>query len=230
MKYIIDMGKASADYDKFQNCYRRVTFANIVILGVAALCIAAMTALSIWRGITGVFNALLILLGLLVITAYVLTLFMKPHQMNARFYKVTRGGKLLGMSTISCGTDEKTALVVVSVEDEHGDVRQYNIGKVQKIENTRYSEPVLNLDDARMYIPYTGEHVVPEKIEEVAEAPVAADVPPVEAAPEATPAEQPQDDAQTPNPKAKKNKKSKNFQDNTQTLNSNAKNDKKSKN
>lgn len=213
MKYIIDMGKASADYDKFQNCYRRVTFANIVILGVAALCIAAMTALSIWRGITGVFNALLILLGLLVITSYVLTLFMKPHQMNARFYKVTRGGKLLGMSTISCGTDENTALVVVSVEDEHGDVRQYNIGKVQKIENTRYSEPVLNLDDSRMYIPYTGEHVVPEKIEEVAEAPVAAaDVPPVEAMPEPTPADtqQPQDNAQTQNSKAKKNKKSKN--------------------
>lgn len=213
MKYIIDIGKASADYDKFQNCYRRVTFANIVILGVAALCIAAMTALSIWRGITGVFNALLILLGLLVITSYVLTLFMKPHQMNAWFYKVTRGDKLLGMSTISCGTDEKTALVVVSVEDEHGDVRQYNIGKVQKIENTRYSEPVLNLDDARMYIPYTGEHVVPEKIEEVAEAPVAAvDVPPVEAVPEPTPADtqQPQDNAQTQKSKAKKNKKSKN--------------------
>lgn len=214
MKYIIDMAKASAEYDKFQNCSKKVTFANTVILGVAALCIAAMTALSIWRGMTGVFNALLILLGLLVITSYVLTLFMKPQKMNARFYKVTRGGKLLGMSTVSCDTESKTELVVVTIEDENGDVRQYNLGKVQKVENTRYVEPVLNLDDARMYIPYTGENVLPEKVE-AAEPPVATEVSPVEEPKEAevTDNQPSQGDAQAntePKPNGKKNKKNKN--------------------
>lgn len=215
MKYIIDMAKASADYDRFQNCSRKVTFANTVILGVAALCIAAMTALSIWRGMTGVFNALLILLGLLVIASYVLTLFTKPQKMNARFYKVTRGGKLLGMSTVSCDAESKTELVVVTIEDENGDVRQYNLGKVQKVENTRYSEPVLNLDDARMYIPYTGENVLPEKVEETAEPPVVTEVPPVEEpqTAEITDNQQPQsNDAQAntePKPNGKKNKKNK---------------------
>ena len=213
MKYIIDIGKASADYDKFQNCYRRVTFANIVILGVAALCIAAMTALSIWRGITGVFNALLILLGLLVITSYVLTLFMKPHQMNARFYKVTRGGKLLDMSTTSCDGDAKFQLVIVSIEDENGDVRQYNLGKVQKVENTRYVEPVLNLDDARMYIPYTGENVLPEKVEAAEEPPVATEVSPVEESKEVKVTDNQQSQNAQANteskPNGKKNKKNK---------------------
>lgn len=215
MKYIIDMAKASAEYDKFQNCSKKVTFANTVILGVAALCIAAMTALSIWRGMTGVFNALLILLGLLVLTSYVLTLFMKPQKMNARFYKVTRGGKLLDMSTTSCDGESKTELVVVTIEDENGDVRQYNLGKVQKVENTRYSEPVLNLDDARMYIPYTGENVLPEKVEAAAaeEPPVATEVSPVEESKEVKVTDNQQSQNAQANteskPNGKKNKKNK---------------------
>lgn len=206
MKYIIDMSKASADYDKFQNYSRKAIVINNTILGVAALCIAAMTLSSIWRGVTGIFNALLILLGLLVITSYVLTLFMKPYKMNVRFYKATRGGKLIGMSTLPC--DAKNELVVVSIEDEAGNVRQYNIGKVCKVENTHYSEPVLNLDDARMYIPYAGTDVLPERVDAVIEAPVPQEVTPVEE-PQNPPEPAPESEADNVQPHGKKNKKNK---------------------
>lgn len=166
MKYVVDMAKASADFDKCQERAKHLNFANTITLGAAAVCIAIMTVFSILRGPTGVFNALLIILGVLVIGSYVMTHLMKPLSMNAKFYKITRGGKLLGMSTEPCDkTFGRGEWVVVSVEDENGDVRKCTLGKVQKVENTHYTEPVLNLDHERLYIPYTVVQAAPEKVD-----------------------------------------------------------------
>ena len=174
MKYVVDMAKASADFDKCQERAKHLNFANSIVLGASAVCIAIMTVFSLFKGPTGVFNALLILLGLFVISSYIMTLLMRPLRMNARFYKMTRGGKLLDMHTAPCKESfGKKEWVVISVEDENGDVRKYSLGRVQRIENTRYTEPVLNLDHERLYIPYTGEDIKPERVEETVEAPVA---------------------------------------------------------
>ena len=167
MKYVVDMAKASADFDKTQERAHKLNFAVTSILAAAAVCIGVMTVVSIIKGPTGVFNALLILLGLCVISSYVMLHLMKPLQMNARFYKITRGAKLLGMSTQPC-TDalHKGEWVIVSVEDENGDVRKHILGRVKRVENTHYTEPILHLDHERLYVPYTGEEIVPEKVSE----------------------------------------------------------------
>ncbi|MBQ8806638.1 MAG: hypothetical protein IJZ68_09370 [Bacteroidaceae bacterium] len=169
MKYIVDMAKASADFDKAQERSQKLQFANTVVLGAAAICIAVMTVFSIFRGPTGVFNALLILLGLFVIASYVMTTLMKPLKMSARFYKITRGGKLLQLDAQEYEQFNKGALVIASVEDENGDVRKYTLGKVRKVENTRYTEPVIHLEHERLYVPYVGDEMMPERVEEPAE-------------------------------------------------------------
>ena len=167
MKYVVDMAKASADFDKVEERAKKLNYANTSVLAASAVCIAVMTVISILRGPTGVFNALLILLGLFVISSYVMLHLMKPMRMNARFYKMTRGCKLLGMYTESCkDTMNKGEWVIVSVEDENGDVQKHVLGKVKKVENTNYTEPVLNLDHERLYVPYTGNDIAPEKVEE----------------------------------------------------------------
>lgn len=165
MKYIIDMAQASAAYAKHEERKKLLNLIMSIAMGVTALCIVVMTLLSVLHGPSGIGNAILILMGLSVLTTYITMRMTVRLTVAAAFYKYSKNTKLLELKTKEAEGFWRHEYVYMVFEDELGNVCTKNIGTVTRVPNTNYTEPVLHLIHERLYVPYVSEGPHPEQIE-----------------------------------------------------------------